>query len=113
VNNHRGFWRLLSVSWYILAGIVAVCGCLPLKLFTTGVLLIFAPHMVEARSDMDIPVGLFLVLFAGGLSAACWACAYCLAKGGRKGARRAMWNCPLGVHAASVDRVSRSIRNLR
>ena len=88
MNYKKKTLRAFSVACYSVGGISAVFGCLALTIFIWGVLLFFAPHQF-GHSDMDIPIGFFLVLCAGPLLVLSWIIAFCTFMIGRELARKA------------------------
>lgn len=65
-----------------------MCGCLALAFFVWGVLLFIAPHQF-GHSDMDIPIGFFLILCSGPLLVLSWITAFCAFMIGRELAHKA------------------------
>jgi hypothetical protein len=69
---------------------MALGGLLPLRFFGLGIVLMFAPDMVEreTKGDMDRAVGFVLAVGAGLLIAGAWTAAFYSWKAGRYFARK-------------------------
>ncbi len=90
-ERYQKCWRLLSVGYYVLAGVAALGSCIPLKFFVDGILLMFFGHDMLGRRTggcMVGPVGLLLALVGGLLVAGGANAAYLLCRAGRDLGRR-------------------------
>ena len=77
--------RLLSIFHYVVAGLTAVFGCLPIIHVIFGLMFLFAPEALKDSKGEAPPAafGLLFVGFGGAFILAFWTFAVCLAAAGR------------------------------
>jgi hypothetical protein len=82
--------KLLSIFHYVMAGLMALMGCLPIVHFMVGGVMLFAP-LASGDPETGAPsavVGGVFMLIAGVVMISIWTVAVCIATAGRFLAQR-------------------------
>jgi hypothetical protein len=86
MNQDEEHLRLLSLFYYVCAGLAAFFACIPLIHVTVGLALLLHPHAFDTPNNQAHPekfVGLLFVVMGGMFVLLGWAFAACVAYAGR------------------------------
>jgi hypothetical protein len=90
MNQDIEHLRLLSIFHYVVAGIGALCSCVPIFHLGFGLIMLFAPETIEhgrRRPQNDAEVlrfaGIFMTVFAAALILVGWTISVCIFLAGR------------------------------
>jgi hypothetical protein len=102
MNQDEEHLRLLSIFYYVCAGLLALFACFPFIYLIMGIVMLFNPQsMGSARDQPPAFVGIFLVFIGGLMILFGWALAACIAYAGGCLARRKRHTFCLVVAAIS------------
>lgn len=91
MNQDLEHLRLLSIFHYVVAGLTALFACFPIFHLAFGLVMFFAPEVLENNHPQPPGefrfFGLFIAIFAGSFILAGWSLAVCVLLAGRNLAR--------------------------
>jgi hypothetical protein len=95
MNQDAEHLRLLSIFHYVVAGLGAMCSCLPCFHLAFGLVILFAPqtfehggHGGQPPDEMPAFVGALIAMFAAVFILVGWAASFCVFLAGRYLSRR-------------------------
>jgi hypothetical protein len=86
MNQDEEHLRLLSIFFYVCAGLAAFFACIPIIHVIVGSVLLLHPHAFDSQNNQPHPekfVGLLFVVMGGTFILLGWAFAACVAYAGR------------------------------